>query len=111
VAIGTALPNPATQLIFWPWYIRHVYGIEPASYAFSTWIRPGIAVAPFALCTYIVEKWWPATNLFVFLVQTVFLLPIALAVFWFLCIDRHERERYHQKLLIPVSWVYARLQA
>lgn len=111
VAIGTALPNLATQLIFWPWYIRRVYGIDPASYAFSTWIRPGIAVAPFALCTYMVEKWWPAPNLFIFLLQTAFMLPIALIAFWFLCIDRHERERYHQKLLLPVSRVYARLQA
>ena len=26
VAVGTALPSLATQLVFWPWYIRRVYG-------------------------------------------------------------------------------------
>jgi O-antigen/teichoic acid export membrane protein len=111
VAIGTALPNLVTQLIFWPWYIRRVYGIQPISYMLSTWLRPGFAAIPFALCTYGIEKLWPAPNLFVFLLQTALVLPTALVAYWFLCVEHGDRKEYHQRFLIPLLRAYSRLNA
>ena len=99
VALGTALPNLAVHLFFWPWFIRRVYGVRPINYVLSTWIRPGLAALPFALCTYAVQKWWPATNVWVFLLQVALAVPIALFAFWFLCVTREERSDYSQKLL------------
>jgi O-antigen/teichoic acid export membrane protein len=111
VAIGTALPNFVTQLIFWPWYLRRVYGIRPASYAFSTWIRPALAALPFALCTYSIEKSWPAPNLFVFLLQTALTLPTALVAYWFLCVGPEDRNEYYQRFLTPLARAYSRMNA
>jgi O-antigen/teichoic acid export membrane protein len=106
VAIGTAVPNLLSQLLFWPWYIRRVYGIAPTKYAFSTWIRPGAATLPFALCTYGIEKVWPAPNLAVFALQTAVLLPTALLAYWFFCVDREERLGYRQRFLAPLLGSY-----
>jgi O-antigen/teichoic acid export membrane protein len=111
VAIGTAVPNLLTQLFFWPWYIRRVYGIAPIRYAFSTWIRPMLATLPFALFTYGIEKVWPAPNLAVFVLQTAFLLPMALLAYWFFCVDHKERAEYRQRFLAPLLGSYSRSNA
>jgi O-antigen/teichoic acid export membrane protein len=111
VAVGTALPNLVTHLFFWPWYIRRVYGIRPITYALSTWVRPALAAIPFALCTYAIQKWWPATNLFVFSIQTAFALPVVLVSFWFLCVGRQERAEYFQRFLVPLLRIYGRSYA
>ena len=102
VALGTAIPNLATHLIFWPWYIRRVYGIPATTYAFSTWIRPGVAALPFALATYAAQKYWPTTHLFGLLGQALGVLPIAVIAFWFLCLSPAERSGYSQKFLEPL---------
>ena len=111
VAVGTALPNMMTQLFFWPWYVRRVYGIRPVSYVLSTWIRPGLAALPFALCTYGIEKLWPAPNLFVFLLQTAAALLTAAVSYWFLCVEHQERDRYQERYLLPLLRAYSRLTA
>jgi O-antigen/teichoic acid export membrane protein len=100
VALGTAIPNLAVHLIFWPLYIRHVYRIGPLKYAFSTWILPGLAALPFAFCTYSVEKWYPASNMALFLFQVVCTLPTIVIPFWFFCLAAHERRDYLQRLRI-----------
>jgi O-antigen/teichoic acid export membrane protein len=102
VALGTALPNLATNLFFWPWYIRRTFGIRPVTYAWSTWIHPGLAALPYAAGTYLIEKWWPASDLFMFLIQTFFVLPIALLGFWFLCVTPAERNGYCERFLRPL---------
>ena len=102
VALGTTIPNLAVNLIFWPWYIRHVYGIGLLKYAFSTWIRPGLAALPFACCTYSVQKWWPASNLVLFFLQVGCTLPAIVIPFWFFCLTADERRNYLRRLRIPL---------
>ncbi len=102
VALGTTLPNLATQLLFWPWYIHRVYKIHPLTYVFSTWVRPGLAVVPYAICTYVIEKRWPATNLLIFFVQVAFALPTAGIAFWFLCTTPEERKNYSERFIRPL---------
>jgi O-antigen/teichoic acid export membrane protein len=106
VALGTALPNLASQLLFWPWYIRRVFGISPITYAYSTWVRPGLAVLPFAVCSYAIAQWWPARNLFVFFLQIAVALPTALIPFWFLCVELRERHELLHKYVSPFLSVY-----
>ena len=100
VALGTTIPNLAVHLIFWPLYIRHVYGIGVLKYAFSTWIRPGLAALPFAFCTYSVQKWCPASNIAFFFFQVVCTLPTIVIPFWFFCLTADERRDYLQRLRI-----------
>ena len=102
VALGTAIPNLAVNIIFWPLYIRHVYRIAPLRYAFSTWIRPGFAALPFALCTYGVQEWWPASNMASFFLQISCTLPVIVIPYWFLCLMADERRVYLQRLRIPL---------
>ncbi|MGA8272533.1 MAG: flippase [Candidatus Sulfotelmatobacter sp.] len=101
VAVGTAVPNLLVNLIFWPLYIRHVYGIGIPKYVFSTWIRPGLAALPFALCTYSVQKWWPVSHVGFFFVQTACCLPAVVIAFWLFCLTAGERRDYLRKLRFP----------
>ncbi len=102
VALGTTIPNLAANLFFWPWFVHRVYGINSAAYAFSTWVRPALGALPYAICTYAVEKWWPAPSLFVFLVQIACVLPTALVGFWYFCTTAEERSDYSQRFLGPI---------
>ena len=63
VAWGTTGPDLAAGLFFFPWYVRRTLGIPIRRYLFSTWVRPGVAIVPFALGTYGMEILWPAPNL------------------------------------------------
>ncbi len=69
VAWGTVIPNFISSLIFWPWYIRRTLQIDPLAYAVSAWLRPGIAILPFAIASFAIEHFLPAKTLFVFFLQ------------------------------------------
>ncbi len=64
VAWGTTIPNLGIHLFFWHSY---VLGTPSSTHIFSTWLRPAVAVVPFALFTYAAERWFPAANLLRFL--------------------------------------------
>jgi len=98
VAWGTAVPSLATNLIFWPWYIHRTLRIQPLAYMISAWIRPWLSLMPFILGTYAVERFWPAPNLLVFFSQVALVLPLALAGYWFLCLERAQREKILKKV-------------
>jgi O-antigen/teichoic acid export membrane protein len=99
VALGTTIPNLAVNMIFWPLYIHHVFGVNPLKYAFSTWIRPGLAALPFLLCTYFVQEWWPTSHILFFCVRAISVLPAIVIPFWFFCLTTEERRDYSQRIL------------
>jgi len=108
VAWGTVVPNLAFSLIFWPWYIRRTLGIEPIKYMTSAWVRPAVAIVPFALTSYAMERYWPATYLLLFFVQVAMLLPLAGAGYWLVCLDRSHREEYSRRFSQSFGRVFAR---
>jgi O-antigen/teichoic acid export membrane protein len=99
VAWGTVVPGLATSLLFWPWYVRRTLGVRWPAYVVSNWVRPGIAIAPFALATLFVEKRWPASSLLEFFLQVGCLLPLAAVADGFLCLDRSQRESVRRRVL------------
>ncbi len=101
IAWAITLPYLAVSLVYWPWYLRRKLKVPVRSYVLASWARPLAAVVPFALCTYGIEKLWPATNLVFFFLQTGVILPLALAGFWFACLTRPERQAVSQTLLQP----------
>jgi O-antigen/teichoic acid export membrane protein len=105
VAWGTTIPNIAVSLLFWPWYIRKVLGIPLRQYVWSNWIVPVAAVLPFAGCTYLASRFWPAHNLFGFFVQVACLLPAALLGIWLLGLSREERKAYGRQIAGSMSKV------
>jgi O-antigen/teichoic acid export membrane protein len=112
VAWGTAIPIAITSLVFWPAYIHRTSEVRSSRYVVSTWIRPALAAAPFALISFVIEKiWYPPTVWFFFL-QVAFALPVAIIAFWFGCISRIERcwwvERAFPKQLVARNSLEAR---
>src|SRR5208282_1409450 len=88
VAWGTAVPSLATSLIFWPWYIHRTLKVQPLAYMLSAWIRPWVSLVPFVGASYLVERYWPATNLVEFFSQVALVLPLALLGYWFVCLEK-----------------------
>jgi O-antigen/teichoic acid export membrane protein len=91
VAWGTTIPSIVSSVLFWPWLARHALDVPVASYVENLWIRPWVAVVPFALGTYVVERLWPATTLVGFFAQVGLCLPLALAGDWWICLRGEER--------------------
>jgi O-antigen/teichoic acid export membrane protein len=76
VAWGSAIPSVFCELILWPAYVSKLVAIPVRTYLWQTWIRTGIAAIPFALACAVAERFWHASNLFVFFVQIAVLLPL-----------------------------------
>lgn len=108
VAWGTVVPGLFSSVLFWPWYIRRAVGIKPLQYAVSAWIRPAVAIVPFALGSYAVERYWPAENLFMFFLQVALALPLAFAGYWLVCLDTLQREIYWRSISRSLSRALAR---
>ena len=108
VAWGTVIPSMASTLVFWPWYIRRALGIQPLTYAVSAWVRPLLAVVPFAVATYVTERYWGADHLLTFFLQIAVVLPLALAGYWLACLDRDQREEYSRSISKSFVRAFAR---
>jgi len=94
VAWGTAIPNLAISMFFWPWYIRRTIGIPIRVYAYSLWLRPAMAMLPFAVCTLAANRWWHAPTLLFFFAQVAAVLPSALLGVWYLGLQAEERQAF-----------------
>jgi len=91
VAWGTAGPSLASSVFFWPLYVQRATGVPVRTFLSAAWLRPALAVAPFALATYLLERFWPAGSLAVFLAQVALCTPLALAGAWRLCLTSELR--------------------
>jgi O-antigen/teichoic acid export membrane protein len=98
VAWGTAIPNLAVSILFWPWYTRRTLGIPIREYVRSLWLLPAVSVLPFCACTYVVNRFWSAHTLFFFFLQVAIVLPVALAGIWYLGLMPDERRSYGRRL-------------
>jgi O-antigen/teichoic acid export membrane protein len=102
VAWGTAIPNLAVSLFFWPWYVRRTLGIPIHRYIVSLGVVPTVAALPFGMCTYVVERFWPAPTLSFFVLQVIIVLPAALIGSWYLGLTRKERDVYSRQVVYPL---------
>jgi O-antigen/teichoic acid export membrane protein len=102
VAWGTTLPSLLVSVLFWPWYVRRTLQIPMKSYAMAVWGRPFAAAVPYALVTYLVERYWAVSHLLLFFVQVALVLPVALVGFWYVCFTSAERKDYSAHYLQPI---------
>jgi len=93
VAWGTTVPRLAASLFFAPWYVRRVLGIPMRKFWSAVWVRPGLAIIPFAIGSYVVESSWPASNLGLYFLQVGVVLPLAGVGAWVFSLSREERNR------------------
>jgi O-antigen/teichoic acid export membrane protein len=102
VAWGTAIPDMAVSLFFWPWYVRRTLGIPLHRYIISLGVVPAVAVLPFGVCTYVVERFWPAPTLSYFFLQAIIVLPVAFIGSWYLGLTSEERDVYSRQMISPL---------
>lgn len=76
VAIGTTIPSLFVEFVLWPPYVCGLVGISVLEYLWQTWVRTTVAVVPFSLACYLVERYWPARSLAIFFMQIAFVLPL-----------------------------------
>jgi O-antigen/teichoic acid export membrane protein len=98
VAWGTVIPSLISALVFWPWYIQKALGISPISYTISAWLRPMLAIVPFAIGSSAVERYWATDHLIVFFVQVLLTLPLAIIGYWVICFEPSQREKILRKI-------------
>lgn len=83
VALGTLLPSLVVNLVFWPRYVTHLVKINYRQVFLTVWGPLLLSVVPFAAASYMVDLFFPARHMAVFILQTVALLPIfALSIGW-----------------------------
>ena len=79
VAVGTLIPSLAIHLFFWPQYVSKLVGMRSWEVIGTVWGPMLLCAIPFSLASYWVNETIPAKNIFVFLAQTIALLPVFLA--------------------------------
>jgi O-antigen/teichoic acid export membrane protein len=76
VALGTLIPSLIVQLGFWPQYASRMIGLSPAKILLNVWGPMILAGIPFAIVSYLVDRYVPARNLAVFALQVLLTLPV-----------------------------------
>jgi O-antigen/teichoic acid export membrane protein len=103
VAWGTTLPRLANNLVFAPIYARRHLGLDPRVYWWEGILRPVLAVVPFALVQYELERHWPAASLAGFFGQVAATLPVAALGAWAMAFDPSERRSARSLLRWPAA--------
>ncbi len=76
VAIGTLAPSLVVHLILWPRYVSRLVDVTYREVFRNVWGPVFLCAAPFAAASYAVEVIVPASDMVMFVLQTVVLLPI-----------------------------------
>ncbi|MGH7690047.1 MAG: oligosaccharide flippase family protein [Gemmatimonadaceae bacterium] len=92
IAWGTTVPNLVTSVVVFPWLARRLMGVPLRTYYFESWLRPLVAMAPFAAGTLLVERYWQAGNLASYFVGVLLVMPLAAAGAWAVALDPDERQ-------------------
>jgi O-antigen/teichoic acid export membrane protein len=79
VAWGTVLAACMIHLHFWPRYVCTLLDVPVHHYLWQSWLRPALAVIPFALACYVADRLWITGSLLNFFLQMAVLLPTFLA--------------------------------
>jgi O-antigen/teichoic acid export membrane protein len=96
VAWGTTAPRLIASAFFCPWYVRRVLGIPFSTFWLAVWIRPALAMVPFALGSWYIESHWAADNLVFYFAQVAAMLPLAALGTWVVGLTAAEKS-----LLVP----------
>jgi O-antigen/teichoic acid export membrane protein len=75
VAIGTLVPSLAVNLLLWPRYVSQLVGISHREVFLKVWGPVFLCAIPFAGASCVVDAFFPARNMIMFILQTIALLP------------------------------------
>ena len=97
-AIGTLIPRLIMSVVVGPWFVRRELGLPLRTFWVVAFLRPTVAILPFAAATWAVERYWPAAHLATYFAQVALALPVAAVGFWFLCLDAAERASLGERM-------------
>jgi O-antigen/teichoic acid export membrane protein len=101
VALGAAIPNLLVSVVYMPYVLRRTLGVSPTSIVSEVWLRPAVAMIPFAAATLLIERFWPASSVIQFFLQVASALPVAALGAWFVGLTGAERAMVGRRLLAP----------
>jgi O-antigen/teichoic acid export membrane protein len=93
VAWGTTVPRLVASIFFAPWYVQRVLGTPISRFWLTVWMRPAVAMVPFALGSWLIEEWWPADHLVLYFAQVLAVLPLAALGAWAVSLTPEEKSR------------------
>jgi peptidoglycan biosynthesis protein MviN/MurJ (putative lipid II flippase) len=76
VAIGTLIPSLVVHLIYWPRYVSKLVNVSCLEVYRNVWGPVILCAVPFAVFSYLVNAFFPARTMVIFILQTMALLPI-----------------------------------
>ncbi len=102
VAIGTFVPRLFVTVVLGPWYVRRAVGTPMLAFWGHTLVRPGLAMMPFALGSFWVERTFAAPNLVVYFAQVGVTCVLAAVGAWFVGLTPEERQDYGAAILARI---------
>lgn len=76
VAWGTSIAGVICNLLFWPGYVSKLLEVSVTEYLAKAWGYTALCAIPFLVACWYQERYWPATSLPEFFLQTASILPI-----------------------------------
>jgi len=98
VALGTLIPSVLVNLAFIPLCLSKATGVPVSLFYRSAVLLPTVACIPFAVMSVVIEGFFPATNLAVFFVQVIIILPLVPITAWFLCLTTTEKRQVESEV-------------
>lgn len=98
VAWGTAVPAILYSIAFLPFVFGREFQIPVSQIWRDMWIRPSLAMIPFAAGSYVVDRVLGAASLLTFFIQVAATLSLALVGAWFIGFSRAERASFSAHL-------------
>jgi O-antigen/teichoic acid export membrane protein len=98
VALGTLIPSVLVNLGYIPGCLSKAVGVPVRLFHRNAILLPTLACLPFALASVAIERFIPAANLAIFLVQVISILPLVPITAWFLCLTAAEKEQVRSEI-------------
>ena len=98
VALGTLIPGLVVSLGYIPRCLTKAAGVPALLFVRDAVLLPTLACLPFALATVALERFMPATNLPLFFLQTLLILPLVPLTGWYLCLSAEERAQVSSEM-------------
>lgn len=92
VALGSVIPSVFIGGLAIPIYLKRATAVRVRAFYEHAWLRPSIAVIPFAAGTLLFELWLPAHSLAVFFAQVLLILPLVPLLALKVCATADERR-------------------
>jgi O-antigen/teichoic acid export membrane protein len=97
-ALGMAIAHVILNGVVLPVLVCRSLDFPIGQYAKESIIPPILSGLPFAVCCYFIHNIFPASNLIVFFLWVVSIMPIFILSAWYISFTRTERKEYAQMI-------------